>query len=359
MQLLSLERLGGVNRQTDLPAALNWLHDRVREGIKVYQCIKDIRAETLHFPEGHVYPAGTMLIDYDGDIPAGIIIDKLIKDDLDFSGCRMLKLPKKLYVYNGLNSIEYFFSPYRKLLNTFGLTYNEIKDSEIRDGMLDECDLLIVPGGPDAGESYYAGLGDRGMGNVIKYLENGGKYLSSCAGAYFPLTARLNSPEHRMWLNVVGATDPTGIDYAQRGAGFVRVDLCFAGHPALYGLAYGLPSSIDVIYWEGPVFHICDPDIKVIARYQSFIASGAEPPIWKVENSIASDCILWPNPLTRERFDIHLKNMPAVLDAKYGKGRLIMYSFHPEFGAPTVPKMENSLTPFFIINSIYELCSEK
>jgi glutamine amidotransferase-like uncharacterized protein len=357
MQILSLERLGGVNRQPNLPDALCWLHDLVRKRVPVYQCIEDVKAETRDFPEGHLYPAGTMLVDCDEAAPPSFITDKLLTKDLNASACRRLKLPNKLAVYNGLNSIEYFFKPYRDLLNIFSLPYVEANDGAIREGMLEKCDLLIVPGGPDAGESYYAGLGDKGMHSIIKFLENGGKFLSSCAGAYFPLTARQNSPEQRMWLNVVGATDPTGLDYAQRGAGFVRVDLCAADSPVLYGIAYGLPSSIDVIYWEGPVFHLNDPSVRILATFQSFLASGAEFPKWLAENQYASDALVYANPLTRQRFDKHLLNMPAALEARYGHGRMIMYSFHPEFGAPTVPKWEDSLTPLFIINGIYELCS--
>ncbi len=359
MQILSLERLGGINRQPNLPEALGWLHDLVRKGTGVYQCIRDIRVETREFPEGHLYPAGTMLIDGDEAAPPGVVIDWSTGQDPEPAACRRLKLPRKLVVYNGLNSIELFFKPYRDLLNMFKLPYVEAKDGDIRDGLLEDCDLFIVPGGPDAGESYYAGLGDKGMGNIVRFLENGGRYLGSCAGAYFPLTARPNSPEQRMWLNVVGATDPTGIDYPQRGAGLVRIDLCAAGSPVLYSLAYGLPSSIDVIYWEGPVFHLSDPGVRILATYQQFLASGAECTRWQPENQAAVEVLSYPNPLTRQRFDRHLLNMPAALDAAYGAGRLIMFSFHPEFGAPTVPKWEASLTPLFVVNGIYELCSER
>ena len=49
--------------------------------------------------------------------------------------------------------------------------------------------------------------------------------------------------------------------------------------------------------------------------------------------------------------------MPAIIEATYGKGRLIMFSVHPEFGSPTMNKWEESLAPLFIVNSIYDLCS--
>lgn len=242
-------------------------------------------------------------------------------------------------------------------MNAFNFPYTELTDEDIRNGELDNYDLFIVPGGPDAGESYYAGLGDKGMDEIRKYLERGGNYIGSCAGSYFPLTARLNTPERRMWLNVVGATDPTGLDYCQRGAGFVRINLDVIDHPIMYSISYGLPSSLDVIYWEGPVFYVSDPNVKVLATFQSLLASGTEYPKWTNDNSYVKECMTYPNPITKERFDKHLKDMPAIIEATYGKGRLIMFSMHPEFGSPTMNNWQESLAPLFIVNSIYDLCS--
>jgi hypothetical protein len=88
------------------------------------------------------------------------------------------------------------------------------------------------------------------MEQIIEFVQGGGKYLGSCAGAYFPLTARPSSPETRMWLYLLPATDSTGLDYWRTGTGFVRIMLSADNHPTLNGLSYGNPSTLDVIYWD-------------------------------------------------------------------------------------------------------------
>ncbi|HUW65325.1 MAG TPA: BPL-N domain-containing protein [Spirochaetia bacterium] len=355
MQLLSLERLGAANRQTSFVSAFNWVNGLIKHGIPVYQSIYNIFIETSRYPEGHIFPAGTLLLDTDEDQPTNLVIDGISKFELVASSFRKLALPNRIGIYNGLNSAPFCFDPYKKLLDTYGIAATELRDQDIREGALEKCDLLIVPGGPDAGESYYAGLGQKGMDAIAQFLVKGGTFLGSCAGAYLPLTPRSDSPEDRMWLNVVPATDLSGLDYWRTGAGFVRISLEIADHPAAFGLAYGHPSTIDVIYWEGPVFHTTSDNIRVLARFREFLSSGAQKPECPLSgNQCATDCLAWSNPLTRKRFNEHMKDLPAAIEASWGDGRLILFSFHPEFGSP-YSAWGGSVTHLFVINSIYDL----
>jgi hypothetical protein len=41
-----------------------------------------------------------------------------------------------------------------------------LSDKQIREGVLSEIELFIVPGGPDAGESYYA---KKGMDEITSF----------------------------------------------------------------------------------------------------------------------------------------------------------------------------------------------
>jgi glutamine amidotransferase-like uncharacterized protein len=359
MLLLSLERLGMTNRQTNHLEAYRWLHSLLKSGINVYQLKSEMEVVTDCFPEGHIYPAGTLIIDTHLQIPGEVITEQAEWKDEYFSSVKKLNLPKKIGVYNGLNSAPFCFDPYKGVLELFNLDFVEVTDEQIREGILSEIDLFIVPGGPDAGESYYAGLGKKGMNEVRSYVLNGGKYLASCAGAYLPLSAPLGTPQERMWLNLIGATDSTGLDYWRTGTGFVRVRLTALEHPCLYGLSYGDPSTLDVIYWEGPGIETTDVEnITVLATYDEFLASGSAKPSWSVSaNQCAVDSLEWSNPLSLERFDSFLKGKAAAIEATAGDGKVVVFSFHPEFGSPVTGSWELSLTHLLLLNSIYHLCS--
>ncbi|WCK54228.1 BPL-N domain-containing protein [Aneurinibacillus sp. Ricciae_BoGa-3] len=356
MKLISVERLGVINRQASLPRTLSWINRKIRRGTAIYQSTRDVRLATSAFPEGHTYPAGTLLADVN-EVPEYVYAESM-EAPVDSTSWRRMRLPVKMAIYNGLNAAPFCFDPYKAFCELYDLPYREVTDKDIRDGALSEFDLFIVPGGPDAGESYYAGLGEKGMLAIRAYLESGGKYLGSCAGAYLPLTAKPGTPEARMWLNAVEATDTSALDYWRTGTGFVRIRLSESGSPYTYGLAYGSASSHDVIYWEGPVFETLGEGVKVIATYEEFLFSGAEPPKWEMHNnSCAKDALAWTNPLTAERFANFMKHKPAAIEAHYGKGKLVLYSFHPEFGTPNLAAWKDSVTHLFIMNGIYELCS--
>ncbi|MCK9927270.1 hypothetical protein MXD62_08820, partial [Frankia sp. Mgl5] len=83
---------------------------------------------------------------------------------------------------------------------------------------------------------------------------------------------------------------------------------------------------------------------KVIARYKDFIASGSQPPSWDISmNPIAVEAMKWYNPLTADRFREHLQGKGAIIEAEYGKGRMILLSPHAEFGTcGTSPAMEEN-----------------
>ena len=359
MLLIILERLGTFNYQPQFAKALTFINEKICSGESVFQSVVEISLHTERFPEGHVYPRGTVFMQESITVPGEIRSDTST-DTLDISDrkkFRKLCLPKGVAVYNGLNCWPYFFDPYKKLLETFGVPFTEVDDQALRDGLLNQCELLIVPGGPDAGESYYAGLGDKGLENIRRFVREGGSYIGSCAGAYFPLQGDKTLPESRMLLGIVPARDINGMDFTQRGTGLIRLELSPEGPGALFSLSYGSYRSVDVIYWEGPVFSCEEKSVRVLARFQTLLTTAIDWNRWQPKNSIAADAIAYGNPLPKEVFDIQMRNMPAAIEADYGKGRLHLYAFHPEFGAPTAESWETSLPLLFIMNSIYDLAS--
>jgi len=57
-----------------------------------------------------------------------------------------------------------------------------------------------------------------------------------------------------------------------------------------------------------------------------------------LENQYAIDAMKYPNPITKERFDKHLKEMLTIIESIYRKGKLVIFSIHPEFGSSTMNK---------------------
>jgi hypothetical protein len=354
-RLLPMTRLGLVPYQSRLSKLFQQVNRMLREGGKVYQVQQKCFVKTERFPEGHYLFPGSLLVESETELTDCVT-------DLVVGGVEPyiapLRLKRKIAFLNGKNCAAFCSDPFFAFFAAYGLDVDEISDQQVRDGVLKDYDLLIVPGGPDAGESYYEGLGEKGYDQIRSFVDCGGGYLGSCAGSYFPLSAPAGSTAGHVWLNMIPVTDVQGLDYWRTGTGFVRIQFTDTTHPVTYGLAFGVPSTLDVIYWEGPAFQLLDGNnVKVIANFQDFLASGCEPPSWDISsNEIAVEAMKWLNPLTRERFARHLEGKPAIIEAEYGRGKLILLSPHAEFGTcGASPTKEDNPNYLLLMNSLYYL----
>lgn len=356
--VIPMTRLGQESYQPSRSSIYKQLNQLLLEGKEVQQVKRKTRFATERFPEGHVFFPGTFVVD-DGVEVKGAKVDRT--ETAPSADLSPIKLAKRIAFLDGQNCASFCSDPFRLFFDSYGLTVDWLTDEDVRLGKLGNYDLLIVPGGPDAGESYYEGLGEKGYEAIRNFVQQGGMYLGSCAGSYFPLTAAQGTAQGDVWLNMIEATDEFGLDYWRTGTGFVRIEFEDSDHPVAMSLALGEPSTMDVIYWEGPAFSMLeDSNVNVIARYKDFLASGMEPPSWSlVNNQIARDAMEWSNPLTRERFNLHLKGYPAIVEAPYGKGHMVLLSPHAEFGTcGTEHVMEDNPNYVLLMNSIYYLSSK-
>ena len=358
-KIVQMTRLGQESYQESRSVVYKEINRMLYENKKVFQVKEKSKWITERFPEGHVLFPGTFLID-EAEFIDSIGFDKTEADSVEVLS--EVKLPNKIAFLDGKNCAPFCANPFRLFFSAYGLHVDWITDKEIREGKLAHYDLLIIPGGPDAGESYYEGLGDKGYEEIRNFVQNGGLYLGSCAGSYFPLKAESDTPQSDVWLNMIEVTDNHGLDYWRTGTGFVRIEFEDVAHPVANSLALGKPSTMDVIYWEGPAFDILDSaEVNVIARYKNFLASGAKLPSWSLENNqIAKDAMEWSNPLTEERFNAHLKDYPAIIEASFGKGHMVLLSPHAEFGTcGTEHSMEDNPNFVLLMNSIYYLSTKE
>jgi glutamine amidotransferase-like uncharacterized protein len=177
-----------------------------------------------------------------------------------------------------------------------GFVITTVTAEEIRNGALDNVDVLIHPGG--SGSKQAKTLGDEGRDRVKKFVAEGGGFIGICAGAYL---ASANYP----WS--LGLLDAKVVDSAHwaRGNGQVQLTITPAGLAALGAGEEHCP----IYYGQGPLLAPGEKDdiddYELLATYDTEIAKNGAP------KGI-------------------MKGTTAVARGKFGKGRVLCFSPHPE-----------------------------
>ena len=169
--------------------------------------------------------------------------------------------------------------------------YRIINGQDIRDGVLDQFDLFVLPGGSGRGEA--ASMQPEGVEKVKAFVRSGHGYLGICAGAYFPL--------QQEFINVTRKST-----LWQRGHAKLKIELTDLGRE-VFGQEY--VGELEVNYHNGPVININEnpdmPKVEVLAWFRSEVAENGTP----------------------EGIQI---NSPAMIFTRYEKGPVITISPHPE-----------------------------
>jgi len=176
-----------------------------------------------------------------------------------------------------------------------GFEVKPIDAEEIRAGGLKNFDVLIHPGGSATKQS--STLGDKGREAVKKFVAGGGGFIGICAGAY------LASAEYPWSLALL---DAHVLDRAHwdRGQGDVKLAISSAGRDAL-----NTKMETCTIHFEngpllGPGENDDLADYEPLAAYETEITKNAPPGL--------------------------MKGTTAIARGKYGKGRVVCFSPHPE-----------------------------
>ena len=161
---------------------------------------------------------------------------------------------------------------------------------------------------------YVKGIGEKGMVNLMKFLDNGGLIVSWGASTeLFTGTLKIKRSEtDTEEFQLPYSNVAKGLEGLYVPGSFVAMDIK-QGHP----LAYGMPAQSGVFYRGNPVFETTlpsfDMDRRVIASFpeKDIILSGyAEKPEM-------------------------LKEKPCMIWLKKGKGQLVLFAFNPQFRAST------------------------
>lgn len=173
--------------------------------------------------------------------------------------------------------------------------YERVSANDIREGILSNYDVLIVPGGSASVQANT--LEDKGLITIRDFVRQGGGYVGFCAGAYLAMGYSRDK------LDMIAADLVDGEHWA-RGKGIARVELSERGREIL-----GDINTVDLYYENGPILSLDTnswlPQLTVLGTYKTEIRDlqEAEPV---------------------------MHGSPAIVASTYGVGRVMCFSPHPE-----------------------------
>ena len=169
--------------------------------------------------------------------------------------------------------------------------------TEIRSGVLEQFDVLIIPGGGASSQAEAIGVG--GKKAIVDFIRDGGGFVGFCAGAY------LASNNYTWSLKIIDA-DVIDRKHWRRGAGDVKIELTAEGRQLLDAKS-GL---VDIRFANGPILQPSQdasiPDFKPCAFFRTEINKNNAPPGV-------------------------MKDTPAIIAGHFGAGRVFCSSPHPEY----------------------------
>lgn len=164
-------------------------------------------------------------------------------------------------------------------LDKLEIPYHEVDEQDIRGGGLEDCPLLIIPGGYTA--RYVDALGEEGFEQIREFVAGGGGYIGICAGAY--IAARnVEVPSHPPGLKIIGIQNER-----KAGRGLRTIIMAKPTHPVVRGFE----GKVGIWYQNGPMMKAGE-GVETLAVYEEGAA--------------------------------------AIVCANYGQGKVVIFSPHPE-----------------------------
>ena len=173
-----------------------------------------------------------------------------------------------------------------------------VSGQDIRDGALDDRELLVMPGG--VGGPQYKAMGDAGADRVRAFVANGGAYFGTCCGIAIALNEEPDFGKRLKMLPLKRVIAPN------RGGFAATVKFNRRGAEWL-GIREG---DWRIRYHNGPVVQPSDPvplclELEVLATMNCELAQTG--------------------PVKGPMY-----GTPAAVRAKYGKGTMLAFNCHPE-----------------------------
>ena len=191
---------------------------------------------------------------------------------------------------------------------------------DIREGVLDQFDLVIFPGG--SGSKQAAALESSGREVVKKFINQGGGFVGICAGAYLAASNykwSLGISNHKTFCKSFEIPEVGRKSMWYRGASApVKMELTEEGKKIL-GEVKGI---FDVRYHNGPIMSAMGKEglgnFRTLANFRSEVSR------YKPQEGT-------------------MINSPAIIVGEFGKGRVLCISPHPESTADLYKLVQNAV----------------
>jgi glutamine amidotransferase-like uncharacterized protein len=195
------------------------------------------------------------------------------------------------------------------VLRSFGFSYQALTDRELESFDFSPSDrLFIFPAGHNFGPNPDNLLGGpKGSARLRQAIADGMNYLGICAGA--------NAAAHRSWYPIDVSLRLADVRHRWPGEHGAGVQLLTMKLDPVLARTSGIQSG-EVIVWyhNGPIW--------AQSRRSSFRILAAFAPTKEQREQ------------TREHklFRKHLAGAPAIVECRYGRGRVVLCAPHPEYG---------------------------
>jgi hypothetical protein len=208
-------------------------------------------------------------------------------------------------VLAGQASAYPYYGYYALALARLGLAFSPVDGDTIAAGGLEGENVAVLPGGFS---NWGLDVKEGSLGADValrRFLLGGGAAIASCGGSYYLSRGR------PAWLGVVDARPLFTQEYLRTGVGVTTCRL----EPGQ--LRLGLPPTLEIPYYHGPVFDELGPGCTPLATFRDLYGHGR---------------LFIDNPLSADAFSRHMEGRVAVLRASGGRGAAVLFSPHPEMG---------------------------
>jgi phosphoribosylformylglycinamidine (FGAM) synthase-like amidotransferase family enzyme len=204
-----------------------------------------------------------------------------------------------------------------KALKTAGLPFEIIRAEDIKNGKLKNHAMLFVPGGWASNK--VKTLGDKGISEIKKFVNDGGNYLGFCGGAGLAT------------LDGIGLLNIKRMPTKQRVPSFSgKIYLNINDH-SIFQTPSAIshqPSAFISHAWWPSQFLIADENIKTLATYGNALPDSFSSDL-NVGDVEANGSWQELENLYQINLDPkRLLNEPAVVEGDYGKGKVILSLVH-------------------------------
>ncbi len=203
-------------------------------------------------------------------------------------------------------------------LSSFGIPFKLLSATDVCEGRLDGCRILIVPGGWAAHKA--RALGEKGRSKIAGFIDEGGSYLGFCGGAGLALCGPPS-------LNLVPIRRMPLSERLPSASGRVYVS-GMSSHPAWENIPDPSPVSI---WWPSQFLLPPGCAASCLASYTRRLGEDFQVADIRVCDKDGSAS--WSE--LERVYGINLdpariEGQPAIIEARKGKGRLVLSYAHLE-----------------------------